>query len=188
MSQGYPIVSKGRLYQAPSWSWAAYNGVVSYYSNELLRNSWGQSLRIIGVDPEACGFTPPEMSAPTKLKVSGLLKQVTIFRTGKIRGDKFRLVLDGETGGAWDNRVKSDGKEVGDCSLDCRHPSSTGENVVLLKVMNREQKDAVNYSVPAGLVMERAEEGVFQRVGLFNLDFTHENVFNDEQYREISTT
>lgn len=120
--------------------------------------------------------------------MSGLLKQATIFRTGKIRGDKFRLVLDGETGGAWDNRVKIDGKEVGDCSLDCRHPSSTGESVVLLKVMNREQEDTVNYGVPAGLILERAEEGVFPRVGLFSLDFTHENVFNDEQYREISIT
>jgi hypothetical protein len=41
MSQGYPRVSKGGLYQAPSWSWAAYNGGVSYYSNALSRNSRG---------------------------------------------------------------------------------------------------------------------------------------------------
>ncbi|PQE10517.1 heterokaryon incompatibility protein [Rutstroemia sp. NJR-2017a BVV2] len=185
MSQGYPRVSKGGLRQAPSWSWAAYNGGVSYYSNALSRDSDGQSLRIIEANPMTSGFTPPEMSAPAKLKVSGLLKQATIFRTGKIRGDKFRLVLDGEVGGAWDNRVKINNEEVGDCSLDCRHPSSSGENVRLLKVMNRTREDTVNYGVPAGLILEEVDKGVFQRVGLFNLDFTQESVFDNEQYQEI---
>jgi hypothetical protein len=70
MSQGYPRVLKGGLYQAPSWSCADYNGGVSYYSNALSRNSRGQSLRIIGVDPGTSGFTPPEMSAPQGVRSS----------------------------------------------------------------------------------------------------------------------
>jgi hypothetical protein len=186
LSQGYPRVSKGRLRLAPSWSWAAYNGGVSYYSNAFPRDIKGQSLRIISVDRKTSGFTPSEMSGPSELKVSGLLKRATIFRTGESRGSKFRVILDGEIGGAWDNRVKIDGQEVGDCSLDCRHPSSIGENVWLLKVINREQEDTINYGVPAGLILEKVEERVFQRVGLFNLDFTQESMFDDEEYLEIS--
>ncbi|RDL37080.1 Uncharacterized protein BP5553_04513 [Venustampulla echinocandica] len=184
-SQGYPRVSKGVLSQAPSWSWAAYTGGVSYCYTALVKDRQGQSLRIIDVDPRTSGFTPPPTDTPAKLKVSGLLKQGTIFRTGECRGPQVRLKLIGETGGSWDNRVKINSKEVGNCSLDCRHPSLIGEDVWLLKVMNREVENTDDYGVPAGLILEMVEEGVFQRVGLFNLDFEHESVFDDEEYREL---
>jgi hypothetical protein len=52
--------------------------------------------------------------------------------------------------------------------------------------MNRTQENIVNYGVPVGLILEEVGEGVFQRVGLFNLDSTQESIFGDEQYQEIT--
>lgn len=102
-----------------------------------MSDSKGQSLRIIDINPRMSGFTPPPVDIPAKLRISGLLKQGFIFRTGECRGPQFRLRLIGEPGGVWDNHVKINGREVGNCSLDFRHPSPTGEEVWLLKVMNR---------------------------------------------------
>lgn len=42
-----------------------------------------------------------------------------------------------------------------------------------------------DYGVPAGLMLDMIKEGIFRRVGLFNLDFEHESVFEGEEYQEL---